>query len=145
MDYVFRDRYSGILAHWALKEGMGSSSPISQRALTVCYDDLNDRTRVNATINEMFDFWYNGADHPKKMFWESGNSPLKTAVPAATVVSSATTHGMNTTNHAGHSTEKDPGTTERLLDVINRLDGIYYNGDVAWLASVLPCQKRRGV
>ena len=40
----------------------------------------------------------------------------------------------------GHSTSHDPALRKRLRQLVRELDAEFYNGDIAWLASVWPCQ-----
>ena len=40
----------------------------------------------------------------------------------------------------GHATSHDPTLRQRLLKIIKQIDREYYNNDIAWLHSILPCR-----
>jgi len=141
LDYVFNDRYSGILSHWALGRGMPNST-IAKRSATVCYENLNAGAsrRRDDTVDWMLQFWYGGGGN------ENNDEPDPDTTNTAAVMRWREEYrrrnrllANNDASFAGHSTKKDPGTVRLLRDVIRRLDEWYYNGDVAWLNSVMPC------
>lgn len=116
IEFIFRVHYSGPFAHWAMSEELPE---LAERTRVVCFDDLRTPDRDLETINWMLDFYYNGTDH--KEF--KGRQPSKSAA-------------------RGHQTSHNPALRARLADMVKRIDETYYDGQIAWVHSVLPCQNR---
>jgi len=114
VDWVFRYYYSGILAHWSLAQHFPL---LSERTKTVCYEDLESNERDVQTIYDMLRFWYNGTHHDPF----TGQPPGKSD------------------GGGGHSTSRNIALRERLVRVIQAIDQKHYNGDIAWVDSILPC------
>ena len=83
----------------------------------MCYEKLASPDTDRQVIDEAFDFWFNGTDH--EMY--AGRLP-----------------GHNNYT-GGHSTTHDPGIRGHLMELVEKLDREYYNGDIAWAQSFLPC------
>jgi len=69
------------------------------------------------TLEGALDFWFNGTSH----------STWKGVGPG---------HVEYT---GGHSTSRDPALRKGLANVIKRLDKEYFEGEITWADSVLPC------
>jgi len=83
----------------------------------VCYDDMLSPEHGSETLTKLLHFWYNGTSH----------QPLQGPLPSDNEYSGS------------HSTSHDPTVRQRLAEVARRLDEEYYNGEIAWADSVLPC------
>jgi len=87
---------------------------VGERIMVACFEDLTSRneTHVNATGTKLLDFLYNGTAHnPFNGIGEAG----------------------------GHASSHDPELIGNLTKLIKELDERFYNGEIAWLDSVLPC------
>jgi len=113
VDWVFNYYYAGILGHWALARLFPQ---IGERTKTICYEDLGASGRDTVVVGEMLEFWYNGTSYEP---W-TGKPPGKS-------------------DAGGHATTKDRDMRDRLIDTIKEIDKAHYDGDIAWLNSVLPC------
>lgn len=128
------------------------SSWMAERVYAICFEDLNDATKRNSTVDRMLAFWYSGSSRMRDLWWEKYNhhwsKKLATeersgrdGAAASTSRSTNSATASTVEKIAAHSSTKDPGTTEHLRSLIERIDGEYYNGDIAWVNSILPCQK----
>jgi len=115
MEWVFRHYYTGILSLWALAQQVPH---VGERIRTVCYKDLSSSERYHDTVNGALDFLFNGT---------TKHRPWRGAPPSGTSKAAAHATSHNLTIHA------------RLLEAIRWLDDEHYDGDIAWLDSVLPC------
>jgi len=116
VDWVMRYYYSGILSHWALAQQIPE---IRRRTLVVCYEDLMSPHHDNRTVDEIVNFFFDG--RPPQPFF---------GIPPG--------HVNYTGGHAtAHSL--DPKVRESLIKTIRRIDKKYYNGELAWANSILPC------
>lgn len=113
IEWVFHIHYNSLFEYWAMSQGL---EHVTKRTLTVCYEDLSSAKTDVPTINMILDFLYDGPYHKP---W-NGNPPGKS-------------------DAGGHATTKDPELRARLTRIIHELDKKYYNGDIAWLNSILPC------
>jgi len=96
---------------------------VRERTRFACYEDLTSRDRDLAAVNEVLDFLHNGT------------APTHRAPFAGEGPGHADYSG-------GHATSKDANLRNRLKSVVQKIDRDYYGGDVAWVHSALPCQKR---
>jgi len=115
MDWVFHYHYRSILSHWALAEAFGEV--LGERTRTVCYEDMMNPQKDEALMEEIFDFFYNGTAHEKFTGIAPGH-----------------------VNYTGtHSTTHNASVREHLIQVARRIDEQYYDAEIAWADSVLPC------
>jgi len=115
VEYVTRERYSPFFAFWTYAQ----KAPLfKERTSTFCYDELtaSNTFTVQNSMERMLDFLYNGTSHEE---WE-----LKDYM----------------TNRHAHGTSQDHTVRDRLTQMVRKLDQDHYNGDLAWLSSILPCQ-----
>lgn len=118
VDWVFNFYYSGPLSHWTLSQQFPY---LNDRIMTICYNDFkSDRTDL-ASINKALTFWYNGT---------SNYTPWETTGAQRPGKSDA----------GGHATSKDQALRERLIQTIKLIDSKYYNGQIEYANSILPCQ-----
>jgi len=113
VDSAFRTYYLPILRAWVAVQ---ESTAIRDKTLAVCFNDFANQP--GATAATMLDHLYNGTSHPRSKLGSANNS----------------------SSFAGHSTSHDPTLRGHLKAVIQQIDEQYYNGDIAWLNSILPCQ-----
>jgi len=114
VDWIMRYYYSGILSHWGLAQQIPE---VRNRTLIVCYEDLMSRDTDVQTVRSIVNFFFNG-DPP--MAWQ-GTPPGH----------------VNYTG--GHSTNHDERIKEGLVELIKQVDVKYYNEEIAWANSILPC------
>lgn len=116
IEWVFHAHYEVMLSAWGLSQGLPY---VGDRTLNICYEDMasKDMNRSKATTETVLDFFHNGTKHKP---WRGFEPDM--------------THDAG-----GHATSKDPDMRKRLIKIIKRLDHKYYNGDIAWLDSMLPC------
>lgn len=118
VDWVMRYYYSGILSHWALSQQIPE---IRQRTLTVCYEHLMSEQSDQQTVQSIVDFFFNGTVHYKGR-WDG--------VPPG-----------HLQYDGEHSTLTDVGIRDMVLKLIKEVDTKYYNGEIAWANSILPCKR----
>jgi len=118
VDWIVGIHYSVFMAHWALAQELNE---VRERSHFVCFRDMesSNRTHVETTIQSMLNFLYSGN------LYQPWHGTLPDPGQAG-----------------GHKTPPDPELRERLIETIKRLDETYYNGEIGWLHSVLPCQNR---
>jgi len=92
---------------------------VTERTLTICYEDLKNPDTDLQTLNGMLEFLFGGPYYkpysgPRPGFSDAG----------------------------GHATTKDADLRTRLTKVIHDIDRKYYDGDIAWLDQMLPCKSR---
>lgn len=117
VDAVFRTYYQLFLRLWALTQ---TSQTVRERTLMICFEDLSSSTNVTlreATANRLLNFLYNGTI-------SSNLPPLPNAFEDV----------------ESHATSHDPGLRQRLTAMIQSIDQKYYNEEIAWLVSKIPCQ-----
>jgi len=120
MEWVIHHYYKGILSLWAVAEQVRY---VGERTMTVCYEDLvSSKQEYAIRARLMVDFLFNSTENHKP--WNDGDE-RSTSNDARRAEKHSTSH--NSTYH------------EHLLDVIREIDREYYNGDIEWLDSVLPC------
>lgn len=112
LDWVFHAFYDN-LDHWALAHLIPE---VQQRTLHVCYEDFLSPDKSQRVIEGLLSFLFN-----------------QSSVEWTGPVSGQTTYS------GGHSTHSDPDQSRRLLQIIHDLDREEFNGEIAWLHSVLPC------
>jgi len=117
IEWAFRYHYVGIYSHWALSVELPQ---VRERTKTICYEDMMNPEKDLQTIESALDFWFNNGTTPSHAPWTG-------ALPGH----------VNYTG--GHSTPPDPTLRSGLKDLIKQLDAEYYNGEIAWMNSVLPC------
>jgi len=127
IDFAFRSQYVVTLSHWAMSRGLPE---VRERTLAVCAEDF---AATSATRSEAYkriqDFMYNGTDH-KQYYREK--------IPGVA--------GGFVASFARSEEEPDPDEDEKsqnrrhaLDQVVRAVDAKYFNGDIAWLDSILPC------
>lgn len=114
IEWVFNVKYSSFLSRWAISREF---SHVRDRTVEVCFEDLSSTDKDLESIHKVVDFLHNG--DPTANSWMGSREELH--------------------DTKGHSTSKDPAKRERLLNIIKQLDEEIYNGDIAWLDSMLPC------
>lgn len=119
MEWIFQRYFIGSLSLWALAEQVPS---VQERTLSICYEDLASSTMYHDVSNSMLNFIFNGTTNHKTWY---GKPPTEAKEVSA------------------HSTSHDPELRNRLVGIIKQIDAEYYNGDIAWLNSVLPCQSKQ--
>lgn len=91
---------------------------VRERTLTVCYEAMMSPERDEEAINSILDFWFNGT---------ATHKPYNGSLPG---------HVDYT---GGHATTHDEGLRSHLKDVARTVDEKYYNGEIKWVDSALPC------
>lgn len=114
IDFIFRIHYSGPFAHWALAQELPE---VKERTMVMCYDELSSPETDLISVNRMIDFWYNGTQHREFHGIPPGQTEAK-----------------------GHGTSHNPAIRERLKALVKQIDEEYYDGQIAWIHSTLPCQ-----
>lgn len=129
VDYIFHSQWIPTFTIWALSKEL----PVFQnRTLTVCYADLSstEEGQISRTVQRMFDFYFPGSsDEFRATVRDSANKM------------DAAKSSKNQTYQGTHSTSHDPALHEHLEKLIRQIDHKYYNGDIQWLNSVLPCHE----
>jgi hypothetical protein len=95
---------------------------LRERTRAVCFQDLesSDRQLVKENVMGILNFLYS-------------NSPPRKWHPKKNVVLG---------NYSGgHATSHDTVLREHLVQLIKQLDEEYFNGEIAWAHSVLPCRE----
>lgn len=118
-DWVMRYYYSGILSQWALSQQIPQ---IKEWTLTLCYEDFMSQDRDLKTINRVIDFFFGDGTSVQKPWIR---------IPPGHVQYSGE-----------HSTDHDRSIHDHVVKLIQQVDEKYYNGDIAWANSILPCQSR---
>lgn len=115
IEWVFSAHYRVMLSSWALSVGFPH---VSERTLNICYEDLSskDSQRAETTMTNVLNFFFNGTKHKRWKGYEPGQNDA-----------------------GGHATPHDPDLRKRLIKTIKKIDHKYYNGDISWLDSMLPC------
>lgn len=121
-DAVFRSYYHLLLKLWATAQATPS---VRERTTNICYEDLASHDAVSETREKILDFMYS-----------KGRPARLKHIPMTVENESSKTAG-------GHGTSHDPSLRQHLTKIIKELDTKYYNGEIAWLSSVLPCQLQR--
>jgi len=119
LHWVFRVHYFDMFGRWALAQELPD---VRDRIQTVCYEDLTSRSR-DQRVEGMIDFLYGGNEN------HSHHMPFD---PSGLRPAGASYEG-------GHSTSHEPLVRQHLRDVVAEIDQEYYNGDISWLDSILPC------
>jgi len=114
LEWAFRYHYVGMFSHLALAKYLPS---LGERVHVMCYDKLESPDHDAEALNGALDFWFNGTEH----------APYAGSLPG---------HQNYT---GGHSTSHDPALRSHLIDVVKQIDEKYYNGEIAWANSWLPC------
>lgn len=114
VDWVMRYYYSGILSHWALAQQIPE---VREHTLTVCYEDLMSEDRDLKSVHSIVDFFFDGAP---PVAW-NGTPP------------------GHVNYDGGHATDHDTSIRNMVVKLIKEVDAKYYNGEIAWADSILPC------
>ena len=118
--------------------------PIRKRTMVVCYAELITNT---ATVTgRILDFVFPGGHGPFQMPSELPDEALReslSAIPGrapSTVIHRMLNEGQERELQAsGHATDHDPMLRARLKTLVEELDRTLYNGQIAWLDSIIPC------
>jgi len=115
IEFVFRGQYITLLADLAMSHG--GIDVFQDRTRTVCFEDL--MTDAVGKGEAILHFLYNGRGS----------------------IDRASLEGQLYNYTGGHSTSKDASVRQRLRDVIQSADAMYYDGDIAWLdrSGVMKC------
>jgi len=116
IEYIFHSQYIVMFSTWALAQDVPE---VRERTKTICYEDVTHPDKANVALNTAIEHWYNG----------TSSKPWKGGPPGG--------GGKQKEQHAASS--RDPEEKERLLRIIKEIDEKYYDGDIAWLDSLLPC------
>lgn len=96
---------------------------MKERTLVVCYEDLLSKERDLETVHRMVDFVFDGRPPTP---W-NGTAP-------------GHANRTDTWKTRKHTTDnKSEERKAQLLNTIKFLDERFYNGEIAWLDSILPC------
>lgn len=118
IDWVFHAYYERTFNFWALTSSNWCPS-IEKRTRTVCFEDLEDESSAAMSREVVAFLTHNASSAMSSRRQSSGvDSPAYSG---------------------GHATSKNPALRERLLNVVRQIDREHYNGEIAWLDSVLPC------
>lgn len=119
IDWVFHAYYEGTFTQWALVHGL-QCPHVQERTRMVCFENLEGTSpSATNTLNDMLHFLSNG-----NLSYHSQQQGDKEAQGA---------------DRSGHATSKDVTLRKQIRQVIDHVDKLYYNGDIAWLDSILPC------
>ncbi|KAL7547113.1 hypothetical protein ACHAWF_010424 [Thalassiosira exigua] len=102
-----------MLTMWAEAENI---TRVAERTHVTCFEDLGSPERDAEAFSGALDFLL-GSDRRRRNETKPSDAPFL----------------------LGHETSHDPALRSRLKEVIRDLDARYYNGELAWLDSVLPC------
>jgi len=115
IDWVFNVKYQGILSTWALLQqahyNHTTATSVRDRTLVICYEDLTSPEDGAKTIQKIFEHLTLAYGYQAQVAEYSGD----------------------------HATSHNVTILQQLTDIIAEIDEEYYNGDIAWLDSVLPC------
>jgi len=114
LEWVFRVKYKDFFSRWALAREVPY---MRNRTIDVCFEDLNSHDNDVKTIERVLRHLF--GDETDKVPWRGDRSELHDA--------------------GGHATPKDDAVKHRLSEIIRKLDRDVYDGQIAWLDSVLPC------
>ena len=133
VDWVFHVFYAKTLEFWALSTSEWCE-PIEKRVRMYCFEDLASKSTSSSTMEQIIAFLMN---------YETINN-VKSSVrhsESDTGRNQAAYAGKNSQKYeGGHSTSHDPNLRQRLLRTVEQIDREFYNNDIAWLASALPCR-----
>lgn len=127
IDFVFRGDYyrSSLLAWTALSQQLDWIRNITH---IVCFEEL--MKNQSAALTDLLQFYF-----------PSGTPQIAKARIAA-VSNSVMSGGKRGSTYEGpHATIHDQSVREQLIQVIRELDKDYYNGQIAFVDSMIPCGK----
>lgn len=121
IDWVFHAFYAKTFQFWALSSSSSWSSceSIEKRVRTYCFEDL--ASKQTSSIESMIDF----------LTMTDSNSTRRLRDE---------TQPEKQDYDGGHSTSHNKSLRRRLRAKIIAIDHEYYNDDIKWLHSVLPCK-----
>jgi len=111
INWVFHKHYIIFYTRWAWARAIPS---LRDKVMEVCFEDLADKSTQSSKVKEVMTF----------MGLLNNKSPYHRRLPYS----------------GGHATSHDPTIRMQLRDVIREVDADYFNGEIAWLHSILPCQ-----
>jgi hypothetical protein len=129
IDFVFRGNYysSSLFAWHVVSQHVDWMRQITH---VMCFEHLmNNRTDA---LKELAAFYYPaGVPHSVQVrSREAGRSQLLTSK-----------HGNSTTYNGPHATDHDAELRLSLMQVVRQLDEDYYNGQIEFMDSMIPCGK----
>ena len=122
IEWVFSTNYRRTFSHWALAQQV---EEMRERTLSVCFEDLMEPKRKIQIVDKILEHYLGNTATTTKM--ESSASILNQGLREAT------------SYHGGHSTSHNPKERQELVAIIQELDEMYYQGEIAWMSNVLPC------
>jgi len=129
IDYIFHSQYVTLMTIWALAREVPF---FAERTLTICYEELMSNPDEARTVQGILDFLYN-----RTSTYDQAKS---TTTYRAEATPGSPSASQRPREYSGaHATSHDQALRDRLIGVIRRIDAEHYNGDIAWLDSVLPC------
>jgi len=131
LDWVFHVHYRTILSRFALAQDI---EPIRERTRVVCYEDLVSHEKGQEAARGIVSFLLNNGAAGRGNIVADSRGLVGAAVPADEPKSQTKEQ-----YRGGHATSQDKDLREKLKKLIEELDAEHYDGDIAWLDSVLPC------
>jgi len=117
VDWVFHVKYADILSRWALSQTTGLAR---ERTLIVCFEDFVSKEKHEAAKQKTVNFFFNSSTGLTERESEKGRHEVFDY-------------------HGPHATSHDPRTRQLLIETIMTIDRTCFNGEIAWLDSILPC------
>lgn len=130
IDWVFHAFYAKTFQFWALSSSWSSCESIHKRVRAFCFEDLASKQTSASSIESMIDF----------LTLTESNSTRSLRDVGLDGSLSNETQPEKQGYDGGHSTSHNPDLRQRLLRTIQEIDHEYYNDDIKWLHSVLPCK-----
>jgi len=135
VELAFRVWYRQLLKNAAVVRYFPSSI-FEELYQPVCFIKFVDDPSINVrvqTIKEAVEFLHGGG--PDKSDNNSSTPVVFKEKKLRKFLESSKAGGGT------HGTSHDPNTTDRLRSIIHKLDKTYYDNDIGWVESILPCQK----
>jgi len=104
----------------------------------VCYEDL--MKDEEATVRRIHEFLYNGTNVVAPATRAPAFASSSSVVDEYDNLGSHVIRSVSRAEAADrHGTSHDAALRQRLTELIQWIDARYYDGDIAWLNSALPC------
>jgi len=128
IDYIFHHSYQFHYTRWMWSQAVPS---VRIKTKTVCFEELNKYPAETAAADEIIHFF--------GLETTNVNTTRSVAKNRERRSLQEQQQQKQQPYSGGHATSKDPLTRQRLIEIIEELDKTVFNGEISWLASILPC------
>ena len=132
------ERHSNF-GHYHPKNGGSWVCPsIQQRVRTFCFEDLVTSQTKSSTVDALIGFLTDNMTTTSATMIKDNDDSISSAADEEDEVSNQKSREGK--YDGGHATSHDPTLRQRLFKIIEQIDREYYNNDIAWLHSIVPCR-----